>query len=228
MLPWFIRNPAALAEVREAVTSYPDLRVVEGARTIEILGTFPVMHDSAVLDRFQIRIDFPNTYPRDMPYLTEVGGRIPRTVDRHVFPKSGIACLQVPEEWLLGPNRSFRHFLEVPARNYFLGQALVELGNPWPFGERDHGVGGLYQSYGEAIGENDPETTERMLSLLAMKDVKGHHHCPCGSKKRLRDCCIVRVRTLQQKIEPAVAKAALTRLRSYSKGAGSKTPRGSS
>jgi len=213
MLPWFLSCPATLIEVEEAVATYPDLHVVEGEQGIEVRGTFPVIHEGAVLDRFQIEIGFPDTYPDEMPSVTETGGRIPRILDRHVFPKSGIACLQVPEEWLLMPNRSFRQFLEVPVRNYFLGQALVELGQPWPFGERGHGVNGLYQAYGEIIGETDPEKILRTITLLGAREIKGHRQCPCGSNKRLRDCCDVRLRELRQRIGPTVARKALYRLR---------------
>lgn len=211
-MPWFCRDPLLLAEVEGAIASYPDLRLVKGEATVRVCGTFPIVHDGKVLDRFQVEVSFRESYPRTMPRVMETGGRIPKTLDRHVFPTSGFACLQVPEEWLTDADRSFRRFLKVPVHNYFLGQALVELGQPWPFGERSHGIKGLYEAYGEILGEADPATIERLLQVLAARDPKGHWRCPCGSGERLRKCCQDRINDLRDHISPEVARSILVRL----------------
>jgi hypothetical protein len=212
MVQWFQRDPAALAEVEDALIEYPDLRIVRDQEHVGVSGTFPVMHDGKVLARFEVEIGFPATYPRKMPFVIETGGRIPRTADRHVFPHSGRACLQVPEEWKLAPDRSFRRFLKVPVHNYFLGQALVELGEPWPFGERSHGIQGLLESYGDVVGETDPGAIVRTVQILAGREPKGHWQCPCGSGQRLRRCCGPRIRELRTTIPAEVARDILDRL----------------
>src|SRR5216683_3347490 len=106
--PWFVRWPDALAEVRQVLSGYPDLRLIQTEDVVLIRGTFPVEFANAVLDRFQIEIFFTNQYPEEMPRVREIGGRIPWTLDSHVFPNSGRASIQVPEEWLLNPNQTFR------------------------------------------------------------------------------------------------------------------------
>ena len=125
---WFVRRPEALAEIKEVLSAYPDLRLVETEELIFIRGTLAVAHDGEVLDRFQIEIFFTSRYPEEMPRVREIGGRIPWTLDNHVYPQIGFCCIQVPDEWLLDRSRSFRAFLEISVRNYFLGQALVAAG----------------------------------------------------------------------------------------------------
>jgi hypothetical protein len=199
--------------VRETVARYGDLRLIENDDLVLVRGTLPIEHEGKILDRFQIEIRLTNEFPDELPKVCEVGGRIPWTLDHHVFPNSGLACIQVPEEWLLARDRSFRAFLEVPVRNYYLGQALVALGEAWPFGERAHGLEGLYQSYGEMIGETDPERIVHYFTCLAANRLRGHWECPCGSGQRVRKCCDERLRNLRAVISPKLARSALDRMR---------------
>lgn len=218
--PWFVRKPHLLAEVRAALTEYPDLRLMETPVGVMIRGTFPVKHDGAVIDRFQVEIWFPSDYPDQVPLVREIGGRIPHTVESHVFPSHGVACLGVPEEWLLDPNRSFRQLLAGPFRNYFIGQALVARGEEWPFGERSHGLAGLFEAYGEMIGVNDRATIVRYLVCLAHPKVRGHWRCPCGNNIAIRNCCVNKLNTLRSRIPGFVAESALNRLKSTASNEG--------
>lgn len=213
-LRWHEREPALLDEIAAALERYPDLRIVEESGTIRVLGTFPVAESGEILDRYQIEIHFPEDYPRSLPRVFEIGRRIPRTVDRHVYPANGQACVVVDEEWLatVGERVVFRKFLDGPVRNYFIGQSLVEAGEPWPFGQRSHGAKGLVEAYGEWFDTTDQTVVIRYLDLLTHKRVKGHWMCPCGSGKRLRDCHVDRVREVQQRVSPRLAKRALERL----------------
>ncbi len=222
--PWFVRMPEALAEIQEVLSSYPDLRLVETENLIYIRGSFPVEHQKDVLERFQIEIFFSNRYPDEIPMVREIGGRIPWTLDRHVYPKSGFACIQVPEEWLLDPSRSFRTFIDISVRNYYLGQALVAIGQDWPFGERAHGLDGLFQSYGELLGETDPEKITHYLMCLASETIRGHWQCPCGSGRQVRNCCRAKLVDLRERIPRDFAKSAIRRLRQTAQGSDQPLP----
>jgi hypothetical protein len=119
--------------------------------------------------------------------MRETGGRIPWFADRHVN-HTGEACPIVPEEWLLRSDRaSIGAFLAGPVQNLFLGQILVEHGEPWPFGERQLGNDGLFEAYGEWVGTSDPGKIRIYLEYLSGTRLKGHRACPCGSNQKLRD-----------------------------------------
>lgn len=198
---------------------FPDLGIDSRTDGLWLRGSFPVWSDTEILDRFLIEVCFPPEFPTKLPMLREVGGRIPWTLDRHIYPSSGVACLFVPEEWFFFPEeqRTILGFLDGPVRNFFLGQSLVERGDPWPFGERSHGAKGLVESYGEILrlqdfGNGSGATLRHLLVLLSKDRIKGHWPCPCGSASPLRRCHLREVRGLQERVPPEVAKQALARL----------------
>lgn len=208
----------ALASLRAAIIDrYPDLRFHDSDGLIRLRGTFPVRDGETVLDRFQIEMFFVDglNFP---PITFEIGNRIPRIVDRHIYNAGlapGAICTDVPELILLR-GYSLPSYLDGPAHNYFLGQCLVELGQPWPFGQWDHGKPGLLQAYGEILGVRDESSIEMYLACLNHREIKGHFVCPCGSGKKLRLCHANDLRRLHEMIPRSIAEMALHRLRSYS------------
>lgn len=203
--------PANLEQLERTICEkYPDLRlVVENGKPL-FRGSFPVVHDGEVLDRFLIEISFPEGITK-VPVIHEIGGRIPRTLDRHMYP-SGAICAEVPELTLLRGGFSLLSYLDGPVHNFFLGQSLVERGEQWPFGQWEHGKSGLIQAYGELLGQRDEQKIRRYLDCLSHKKVKGHWPCPCDSGKPIRQCHVAVLRTLQARISPRIARQALQRL----------------
>lgn len=203
-----------LTDLERAVQEkQPDLRLVMEGDRPSFRGSFQLANDGAVFDRFSVRITFPDG-PLKPPRIEEIGGRIPRHIDRHVFA-NGAICTEVPELTLLRGRYSLVSYLDGPVRNYFLGQILVELGQKWPFGEWDHGKPGLLQAYGEVLGVTDEQQIRGFLHCLGHKKVKGHWNCPCRSGKRIRDCHLTTIRRLQDVVSPPIARHALARLNMY-------------
>lgn len=223
-LPWYERKPELLDEVRTTIAAdQPDLRLVIENGKVVLRGSFALRDDEGTLDRYQVEIIFPEIYPDDLPVLKEIGGRIPRILDRHMVHEDGSACLLVPEEWfVICKDRSFRAFMEGAVKNFFLGQMLVEDGKPWPFGERSHGRDGIFEAYLELLGIDDRSMVLPYLDCLRRERIKGHWDCPCGSKTRIRNCHREQLMALAERIPPSVAQKAYMRL-SSAQGA-SRTP----
>lgn len=197
---------------RELAFKFPDLTASNTGTGVRIRGTFPVLHEGKVLDRYQIEIDWSNS-ELEVPLMRETGGRIPWIADRHMS-QSGFACLFVPEEWLLRPQeeRTLIHYLEGPVRNYFLWQSLYERGESPPWKDHSHGVPGLLEAYGEMIGMKGEQAIKCCLEYLSKEGIKGHWLCYCGSGERLRNCHIERMRDLGRRIPPYIARLAVRRL----------------
>ena len=104
-------------------------------------------------------------------------------------------------------------FLDGPVHEYFLSQSLVELGNPWPFGQWSHGATGRLEYYQWLFGTSDVAVVACTLKVQAKLDFKPHVTCPCSSRRRIRDCCWARIRELRSKIPPEVALAAMKSFR---------------
>ena len=76
----------------------------------------------------------------------------------------------------------------------------------------------IWEAYGEMVGSNQPSVIQEYLRCLTEEQIRGHWDCPCGSGKKLRNCHILDVATLQKRIPPHVAKSALKRLHTHTKG----------
>jgi hypothetical protein len=205
---WHETNPTLLFGVQEAVqTAYPSLHFTTMNGVVFMRGSFPLTDGTTVLDRYSIEVEFATDHPQGVPKVREVGGRIPRTVDRHIVDASGLACLFVPDEraWLYPVNATVLDFLNGPVRSFFLSQSLFELEGRWPFGQRSHGIQGILEFYAEVLETQDVKLILEYLDLLKHREIRGHWRCPCGSGRRLRDCHLLKIVNLHAKIPPSRA-----------------------
>lgn len=210
----------SLENVQAAIAfDQPKLRALARDRSIHVEGTYLVFEHGVVaapsgpITEFDIEMVFPERYPRQEPKVFEVGGRIPRTPDRHVNC-AGDCCVTVWEHWLAtATDHSITSFLNGPMNEYFLAQFCVEKTGKWPFGERPHGVAGLEEAYADALGiPNRRESLLYHLRLLSQDWPKGHWPCPCGSDQRLRHCHRDRIMTIHRRISPVLARGMLKRM----------------
>lgn len=208
-VPWFEADPDALDELERVLrSSYPTLHAFTEDRVCIVRGSYPVMDAGQVVDRYDLEIALPIDYPASLPRVWETGGRIPREPDRHVFQEPGCLCLGVPLAlWMqLKGDFSLPTVLDIPVRNFLIGNSLVERGEPWPHGDRSHGVDGVLEFYGDLLGTSDPMAIARFLLALVKEKVRGHWPCPCGSGKIIRNCHKEAVQALRDVPREVVAQ----------------------
>ena len=209
-LPWQIADPDAYERVvAEVSVKYPELTVSSINDRVVIAGLFREVGDSAELFSYDIVIELPPNFPEGVPTVCEVGGRIPRDAD-HQVNSDGTACLFVAgERWRHWPRgSSLGDFISGPVRSYLIGQALVEAGQPWPFGERAHGAKGVLEAYGEMAGFADPKVVTSFICSLARPKLRRHRQCPCGTGQLIRDCHLALLSDLREKISRVEAETA--------------------
>lgn len=215
-MTWHRENPVLyLNEKAEVEASFPDLRFVVENDIVYVRGSFALMFEGQVLDRYSIELQLAKNHPSGLPVVRETGGRIPRHSDRHMNPADGTACVFIPDErWRLWPvGASLIKFLIGPLHSFFLAQSMVEEGEPWPFGQWAHGPKGIFQYYRELLKTSDLYVITRFLDCLSAKKVKGHWPCPCRSNKKLRDCHFGHVKDLRNKISRKDAQNSLATLK---------------
>lgn len=203
MKAWHLRDPDGFErEKAEVERAYTYLHFSVKDDQIRIYGSLEIKEGAKVLDRYAIEIHLPDSYPDSVPVVFEVGGRIPRTQDRHCFEQTGASCVLLREErWRVWPTgSSLLQFVDGPVRNYFISQAVFERDGVWPLGQWEHGLYGQKQYYRETFGTDDLPKVSKYLEYLAAEKVKGHWDCPCGSGKRLRNCHMSLVLDLRGKI----------------------------
>ena len=184
---WRPQSDAEMAAELEA--RFPTLRLRDTDRGPQVAGAFNIEHERRFLAGFMIEVDLARHDVVGLPVVREVGGRIPRTRDRHVNP-DGTACLYLPEDLVLRHSHpmGLADFLDGPVRSFFTGQACVEVGMPFPQGEWPHGDDGRDQLLVDLLGIEDTETQNAFLKLLSRKVIKAHWRCPCGSGQPIRRC----------------------------------------
>src|SRR4029079_6389708 len=150
--------------------------------------------------RYMLGIALAGDYPRAMPTVWETGGRIPREIDRHIFPEDGSLCLGTPLAlWIqLQGDYRLERVIEEALKGYLIGNSLVELGERWPDHGRPHGAEGILEHFGELIGTADPLPILDFVDALLKQKVRGHWSCPCGRGAIIRKCHKDQVALLQQ------------------------------
>lgn len=213
---WRKSRAQLLDEIRlELASGFPSLHLFEQPeKDPDVRGTFEVKGEGgSVLDTFLVRIEIPQDYPRELPVVWEIGGRIPCLTDRHI-ESDGKACVLLPDDrWQTFPiGASFSAYLRGPLHSFFLSQIAFELTGEWPFGEWGHGGLGIVQFYQEALGTQDLLTIALFLESLTKGAFEPFRPCPCGSNNRLGACCRKKWLFLRQKVAPQTARRSLEHL----------------
>lgn len=210
--PWFESNSDWFEHQKvEVGMHHIYLEWVNRSRSMYLEGPFIVSHPETgqEFDQFEISIAFPHNFPRDLPRVWEVGGRIPRIMDRHIYPVSGACCLFVDEAfWLRHPDGyTVLEYLDEPIHHYFLAQVYYELNGTWPWGDRSHELEGILEEYNQIFKIDDRRIIPEFIRCLSRGPIKGHWTCPCGSGKQLRKCCGDLLRSVQARIPLARLEA---------------------
>lgn len=192
-------------ELRERFPSL-ELRLDFTTREAEASGILPL----SVGVGYTIRILIPRGYPEEVPSLICVPDEIPRIDKRHNSGETACLCARCDyrKHWPRGSTlAAFVDLLVIP---FLICQNYYDIHGHWPgSGERDHGSPGIIQAYTDfcsPLGNATGETIARVLRMLVRTGIpKGHHPCPCGSGKRIRDCHREAIENMRQLISPSDA-----------------------
>lgn len=199
----------------------PKLSAVRDGPDVVVSGNYLLLENGEIsnpagpISEYDIRVVLSDRYPISEPKVFEIGGRIPRSLDRHVN-SNGECCIAVWENWLIrAEDHSFKAFMDGPLYEFFLSQYWFEKTGKWPFGEWTHGPMGLVEAYAHALGiPNEQTCLIYYLRLLSLDWPKGHWRCPCGSGKLLRHCHRDELMVLHERVPPRLAARMLRRLTS--------------
>ena len=117
----------------------------------------------------------------------------------------------------VGGNFSVPSVLEGPVRGFLIGNALVEEGEPWPDGDRSHGITGIMEFYEGYLGARTGVLLDFMFALTKGK-VRGHWKCPCGSGAIIRKCHKDAVNELRSVPTDVIALSVVTIFEALKKG----------
>ena len=141
-----------------------------------------------IVDSFDVELIIHKNYPKKLPSVRETGGKILKSYDH--INEDRTLCLAVPIEerrlYLIQPTLlGFVNKLVVP---YLYGYCYWKEHGKHPFDESEHGSKGIIQYYRERLKLNDENSILAIISFLYEYGYRGHHYCPCGSGKKVRNC----------------------------------------
>jgi len=183
-------------KLREFLCAHPGMMVRPGGgRDLIVEGDFEFMALSPahgeVTDTFNLQVRIPPRYPRDLPVVYELGGRIPRDGNYHVNP-GGSLCLG-------SRLRLLQNVAKSPTLTGFASTCLVPYlfavsrklthGESFVFGELAHGSRGEIMDYMDLLSLKSPDHVLRAIEYLGMKKRRANKlPCPCGCGSRLGRC----------------------------------------
>jgi hypothetical protein len=145
---------------------------------------------TTIEDKFSIILSLPQDYPKSPPTVQETGGRIPKDIDYHVFPRTGNLCLGAPLDVRLKfqENPFLLHFVNKQVISFLFAFSHKECYGKDPFDDLPHGGKGILEYYTQLFNVTSNISAVELLKILAENNYRGHYNCLCGSGKRLRDC----------------------------------------
>lgn len=179
------------SQIDAFLLEYPTFTVVEkDAEKIVLSGEYDLNgeYQGLVLSEiFQIKIEVPIDFPANLPEVYET-----KTINN--FPHkyaNGKLCLMVDLElyiWLQNAPSLTRFFAEIVVP-YLYSYKFYSITGEMPFGERSHGSEGVSEAMKEIFNVNDVLAAGRLLYYVVHNNkYRGHHLCPCGSGKNIRNC----------------------------------------
>ena len=105
-------------------------------------------------DVYRLEIILPDKFPKELPKVKEIGGKIPRRADYHVNI-DGTLCLGSPLRLMIkiSKNPSISGFVKNCLIPYlFAVSQKIRNEGDFIFGELDHGIKGLYNDYSNLLG----------------------------------------------------------------------------
>lgn len=138
-------------------------------------------------DSFEIEILIPEAFPKEPPSTNEIGGRIPSTFHHY---DDGSLCLGTPLHIRMTflQNPTLLGYVQDLVIPYLFSYCYWKKFRRMPFGELSHGRKGIMEYYRELFNLKSDLVVIKLLKIIAEDNYRGHHICPCGSGKIIRQC----------------------------------------
>ncbi|OGF45117.1 MAG: hypothetical protein A2536_06435 [Candidatus Firestonebacteria bacterium RIFOXYD2_FULL_39_29] len=174
------------SQYKELRSQYPYLFLNKDENVFRISGTI-VINVAELNDAFEIEIVIDKEYPLKPPFVRDLDSKIPK--DYHRI-KGGYFCLETPYtlNQIFKQQPTLLYFVNELVIPYLFNYHMFQKTGIMPFGQRNHGITGIMDDFKNRLNANDDITVIKLIQMLVEDNYRGHYDCPCGSKKRIRNC----------------------------------------
>lgn len=177
----------------EAQQLFPTLKQVEIDGKVFLRGVIPIVDSNGKhWEDYEIEIHCTDGFPYEFPRLFEIGDKIPRIGDWHIYEDTGACCTKIPPEEIIRCQRGITvvEYIKEEVIPYFFNQTHRRVEGYYINGEYSHGSRGLLEYYSKELNTgNDYKLTLNLIKFIALEG-KPHRtsFCFCGGKKKFRHC----------------------------------------
>ena len=174
----------------ELIERYSGLRLEFVGEKYKINGILKFSAEyqhNRIEDEYSIELTISDDYPDSLPIVREKGNRIPR--DFHKYQDDSLclgASLAIKRKFLKQP--TIIGFIERCVIPHLYLYSYKSKYGSLPYGELSHGWLGILEYYQDVFNVVDERIILRLLKVIVDDNYQAHSRCPCGSRKRLRDC----------------------------------------
>lgn len=178
-------------EINETICKFKGLKLLEKNKTLKLVGKIKVnsvFNDVRIIEDFCVEITIPNEYPLEIPTIKEIGGKIDRRY--HHINYNGTLCLATETEIKLEFNKGLAliEWIDRYVIPYLFSYCYYKRYNIFPFGERSHGIEGIFEFYKEFFEVESKAQCINLLDYICNKNYRGHDACPCNNGEKVRKC----------------------------------------
>lgn len=176
-----------LEEVDEVLNKYKELKYDKSEN--KIFGSLFIGQS----DFYNIEIVLAG-YPNHFPFVYEIDERIPRKVERHIYPKFGNCCFttRAKEQILLKTKiKSLLSFVKEILVPYLRNNSFYEINERYFGDEHSHNqVDGIVEGYQDILGISDVLRIGTLIYSEVFKNskLKIRDNCYCGSGLKMKHC----------------------------------------
>lgn len=184
-------------DIERFIRDYPEMSIAPSripATVLKGVFSFTARPNGGVeiSDSYHLHIIVPETFPEEIPKVTEIGQKIPRDGNHHINGDDDTSCLGSPIRLLklISKKPTLVGFAERCLVPYLYAVSLkLQFNAEFPFGELTHGGKGVIDDYLNLFGLNSQEQVLGTLELLGKKKRTANRSlCPCGCGRRLGVC----------------------------------------
>lgn len=172
-------------QIDKVLSIFPDFEYNENEKTIT--GRLFVSKQ----DSYLIEIHIGN-FPLEFPEVYEIGGRIPRRVERHIYSNTGSCCFTTSAKaqiFLKTKIKSLKLFVEDIVVPWFQNNSYYEIHREYYTEEYSHDGSGVIEGYKDILQINNPVLIAKILIKYCYKQkLRVRDDCYCGSGIKLKKC----------------------------------------
>lgn len=142
-------------------------------------------------DFYNLKI-YLNPYPNAFPDVDEIGERIPKKADRHIYENTGFCCFTttaISQILLKTKVKSLFDFVKLIVIPYMENNSFYEINKRYIKDEFPHGAMGVLDGYKDILGiSGDFKILKLLNDTIQGRFIKQSDLCYCGNNKSLRKC----------------------------------------